>query len=537
MSDSARPSVLSGPTGPVLGRALTILLATLALTSVAFLNGFPLVDSDSGRYINSSFTYAVPPDRPVFYSLFMRLSRWIAPSLWATVLVQSLLTAVVIDAFLRARAATRPTAVWTLAVVLALTLASSVAWFTGLLMSDLFFGLMFLAVVTLVVNSHPGWRAALLLGVIAFAATVHNAALVTLPLFLVAVGGLAWGLPNAWRGYGAAWAALAVGVIAVPLVNASLGAESRLPPSGPVFLLSRWIGDGEVPRMLDDRCAIADYALCPYRDQLHRLTSNRFLWSSESPLDAIGGFQHGAGAAWPMLRDTLRYRPLDVFGHTLVNTGKQLLVFRTGWNAAACDESKAVVAVIRARFPAAYGDWQHSLQQQSRLQGIAWALNWVHVPVAAAGIVLLLAVALPGGAPGSPAVAPTSRFLARATLAFVLDERRDLRRPGGDRRPLRRARDVAGSAGGPRDPALRVDPRARPSPRLPRDSPLGKLYTSQLTRPFSGSGSVSVSLSLSELRRDIARHSVKMSIAIAIPTPIPIGLQSYLCRASPAPSW
>ena len=99
----------------------------------------------------------------------MHLSRWIAPSLWATVLAQSLLTAVVIDAFLRARAATRPTAVWTLAAVLALTLASSVAWFTGLLMSDVFFGLMFLAVVTLVVDPHPGWRAALLLAVIAFA--------------------------------------------------------------------------------------------------------------------------------------------------------------------------------------------------------------------------------------------------------------------------------------------------------------------------------------------------------------------------------
>ena len=53
MSDSARPSVLSGPTGLVLSRALTILLATLALMSVAILNGFPLVESDSGRYIEA----------------------------------------------------------------------------------------------------------------------------------------------------------------------------------------------------------------------------------------------------------------------------------------------------------------------------------------------------------------------------------------------------------------------------------------------------------------------------------------------------
>lgn len=403
-----------------LGRVVALLLATLALMSVAILNGFPLVESDTGRYIDSSFTYAVVPDRPVFYSLFLSVSRVIAPSLWATVLLQSLLTAAVIDAFLRARAASRPTAAWTLAVVVALTLTSCVAWFSGLLMADLFFGLMFLAVVTLLIDPGPGWRAVWLLGVIAFAATAHNAGAVILAPFLVVVGGLAWRLPNVWRAYGAAWAALAVAMIAVPLVNAGLGAESRLPASGPVFILARWIGDGEVPRLLDDRCAIADYALCPYRDLVRGRTSDDFLWSPESPLDAIGGFRHGANAAWPMLSDTLRYRPLDVVSHTLVNTGTQLLTFRTGRSAVPMKEPKAVVGIIGARFPAAYDDWQRSLQQQSRLREIALALNWVHAPVAAAGVLLLLAFALPGGVRWAPAAAPTSRFLARATLAFML---------------------------------------------------------------------------------------------------------------------
>ena len=43
------------------GHPAAVLLATLALMSVAILNGFPLVDSDSGRYILSSFTYEATP--------------------------------------------------------------------------------------------------------------------------------------------------------------------------------------------------------------------------------------------------------------------------------------------------------------------------------------------------------------------------------------------------------------------------------------------------------------------------------------------
>lgn len=209
-------------------------------------------------------------------------------------------------------------------------------------------------------------------------------------------------------------------MIAIPLVNASLGAGFRVSRSAHVFLMSRWVGDGAVSKMLDDRCAVADYALCPYRGQLRGLTSGQFLWSPDSPLVAIGGWKDSEAAAWPILRDTLRYRPLAVLGNTLVNVGKQLLVFRTGWNAVAYGEEVAVARAIRRHFPQAYDDWQRSLQQQSRLHAIASAINWVHYPVAAAGLALLLAIALPAGTRWSPAVATTSRFLARAVLLFVL---------------------------------------------------------------------------------------------------------------------
>jgi hypothetical protein len=396
-------------------------LATLMLLSVALVNGFPLVDFDTSRYIDSAFSYVVPPDRPVFYSLFLRLSWLFKPSLWATVLLQSLLTALVIRAFLRARGGVLARAGWTVAVVAFLTLFTNVAWYTGYVMADLFTGLMFLSLVTLLADPRPGWRTAPLLAVMAAAAAVHNSNPFILVLLLLAAGVFGRVLsPAPRRAYGAAWATLAVALLVIATVNARLGGGLHVSRNGHMFLLARWIGDGSVPRMLDERCAIADYALCPHREALRGMRSSTFLWTPGSPKHAIDAADHSAAVTWPMLRDTLRYRPLDVIGHTLANVGLQLLAFRTGWNIRAFDDMAVISGAMRDRFPEVHDDWQRSLQQQGRLRTITRAINWLHYPVAGAAMLLLLAVSLPAGWPGSLAAAPVSRLLARMALAFIV---------------------------------------------------------------------------------------------------------------------
>ena len=46
--------------------------AALLLLSVPVLNGYPLVYSDTGTYLRTAFEGYVPPDRPVWYGLFLR---------------------------------------------------------------------------------------------------------------------------------------------------------------------------------------------------------------------------------------------------------------------------------------------------------------------------------------------------------------------------------------------------------------------------------------------------------------------------------
>jgi len=66
----------------------------------SFYNGYPVILSDSGTYINSGFELTVSWDRPIAYSLFIVLSSF-KISLWLTIFFQCLITAFIIDEFLK----------------------------------------------------------------------------------------------------------------------------------------------------------------------------------------------------------------------------------------------------------------------------------------------------------------------------------------------------------------------------------------------------------------------------------------------------
>jgi len=205
------------------------------------------------------------------------------------------------------------------------------------------------------------------------------------------------------------------------VVNTALTGRFHISPqASPVFVLARWIDFGAVPALLEERCAVEPYALCPHRAQLRHATSPWFLFAADSPLQAIGGLEHSRAAVWPMLRDTLRFQLAQVVWGTLKRFGAQLLVFRTGVMHVAYDESTSVTKAIRMHYPQEYERWQGSLQQHALLADVGRGFSWVHVPVALAGLVFLCVVALPAHLGWASTVAPTSRFLARAVLSFVL---------------------------------------------------------------------------------------------------------------------
>ena len=80
---------------------LTITSGALLLLFSAYINGFPIVYSDTSTYLASGFELEAPFDRPIMYGLLLRLSSLNGISLWFTIFSQGLIVSILIYKLLR----------------------------------------------------------------------------------------------------------------------------------------------------------------------------------------------------------------------------------------------------------------------------------------------------------------------------------------------------------------------------------------------------------------------------------------------------
>jgi len=89
----------------ILGTALPLACAALALCGPALWNRYPLVYNDTGAYLRAGLDLKVPGDRSIHYGLFLRAVA-LTGTLWPAVLIQGLCVAgLVLIAFRRTTAA------------------------------------------------------------------------------------------------------------------------------------------------------------------------------------------------------------------------------------------------------------------------------------------------------------------------------------------------------------------------------------------------------------------------------------------------
>jgi hypothetical protein len=70
-----------------------MMFAAAMLSWVALWNGYPLVFSDSQRYLNGGILRYLPSEAPIFYGVFLIPLHLDGLSLWPVVAAQSLLLA------------------------------------------------------------------------------------------------------------------------------------------------------------------------------------------------------------------------------------------------------------------------------------------------------------------------------------------------------------------------------------------------------------------------------------------------------------
>jgi len=384
-----------GGRGRAIAAALTIIGVTLALLLPALFNGYPILFSDTADYLLRSQTLLPSPIRAPGYALWIRLTSGGA-TLWLPVVAQSLFLAALIWRTLRLFG--RPTARQTLGAALALTIGSSAGWVSSKAMPDLFVAMVILGLYLAAAHWERlgiGGRA-LAAGAVLVGGTMHLTNILVGGAALVALLALEKG-GDRGRPIRRAWVRAAL----LLLVSAALtrGFEYARRDSaqsgwnGSMFVLSHLVETGLAQRLLEDRCSVEQFALCPVRDTLTRPV-DLFVWRpKESPRYLV---LHDDPALIReetnhILGGIVRHYPLALAGSIAAYTGRQLVAFRVNDEIWRHRHRTEVQRVIIDMYPGDLPAQERARQQENTLR-LPWTsmLHLIVFLAAAASSIIML---------------------------------------------------------------------------------------------------------------------------------------------------
>ena len=301
-----------------LSTALVLLVGCLVVISAALYNGFPLVTSDSGTYINSAIEYTVPADRPIMYGLFIRATG-LKFSLWLVVFVQGLLLTWLLLRYVAVFAPRLRSSFGRLAMVAFTVWLTGLSWYSSQLMPDIFtaIGLLCLGLLLLGHFRSRGEQVGLL-ALLLLASIMHNSHLLINTLVVLGFGAVAF-----WKrlfsravvqraNWLMATAVVLSSWVVLPAVQAGFGGGFTISRTSPAFLMARLCEMGVLEKYLTHNCGPeTNYKLCAFRDKLPN-DAISFMWDGNSPYNQTGGLDANEGEYKQIIRDiatTPRYYP------------------------------------------------------------------------------------------------------------------------------------------------------------------------------------------------------------------------------------
>jgi hypothetical protein len=345
---------------------LMLLLITFLFCGVAIYNGYPLVYPDTGGYIGLNDNLL----RSFFYNLFLAPALW-AHTLWLVVVLQSLIAAHLLRLVLRVVfGLTSLLAV--LGVTVPLCLLSTIPWFTGFIMPDIFTGVLILALFLLVFcpSQLGAGEKTYLIALVVVAVTVHFSHIpLALGLLLVALilkvtmrKTNFLPSPSLWRG------TIAVAVALMLLVANGYRSYGILTisPSGYAFLLARLVADGPAVQYLRAHCPEENYALCAYLDQMPT-DSDAFLWPADSPFRKVGWVSGYRQEGQKIVIETVLHYPAQIGRLVLSNTFRQIPMINNWYGIVPYIDTSDPTDSIKAYFPGDFGAYASSRQNQNTL--------------------------------------------------------------------------------------------------------------------------------------------------------------------------
>ncbi len=372
---------------------LAVLAGAPVLVWPAFLNGYPLVFSDSGAFLHQTLGPLFIWDKPHVYGPLLHLFHW-RVSLWGSVLAQGAMLSWLLWLLQRAVRGGAGAAMH-LAVCLGTAALTTAPFTIALIMPDVFAPVVLVSLLLLGFArdklSSPEVAALTCLAALGAAAHLSH-----LP---VAAAAVVFVLLVRRRLMPVLRTAAPVGLAVLILLGTNLAGHGRatLSPHGATFLLARLQADGPAAAVIRARCPAAGWYLCAFTDRLP-MDSDDFLWLPDSPMNrAPDGTQRFLGGALlsaearEIVAETLRTHPLEVAAAMLRNGVAQLFKATAGDTLTGDHLQTALRPRIAEGFPPReLAAFEAGLQWQGRLEGAATPFLLPHAPVLVLGAGLAL---------------------------------------------------------------------------------------------------------------------------------------------------
>ena len=372
-----------------MSRLLTFAIAVYVMLWLAIMNGYPIFFDDTGEYLIDSFGMIQSPYRSIIYPVFIRLSSW-QGSLWLVVIAQCAITIYLLqcvyDYIVNRQLRPRSERVYFLTLIVFLAFATSLPWYVGQLMPDVFSGLAFLSVFLLLYNPGLSIERKITLSILlAICVGCHLSNILGIGAVIVAVG-LIRMMSVARRFWPTQTVKGAAGFVLLPIIlivftvcfsNYRSGFGFKLSAGSPVFMFNRLLESGLAEKYLESECQVEQLTPCKY---LHNLPKSDFFWGSSPLLKEMGGWLGARQEAGKIATGTIRKYPLQFAADCVKQTARQFVLFKPD------DEnyplrSGFAVEEFSKLYPADVPRFQLTKQWSGRLSWVAKKLYHVYQAV------------------------------------------------------------------------------------------------------------------------------------------------------------
>lgn len=373
-----------------------LVLASLIYSSICFYNGYPLLTSDSGDYID-----LVKGANGVFFSrleayyFFVSIAS-LKSSLYFVVIIQGLILSYMLDVLIRIILGDKTSYPLRISIHIFMAAFTGVSWYSSQIMTDIFTPIGVIAIMILVLKPNLKRYSKIFIYIlILFSMITHKSNLLLFSFLIVCLILIITFLKN-YRKYFFSLTKISILITfillawaGVPLVKKVIYGKYKMHSKAHVFYSARMLETGLLGKVLEEECENSDNLLCDYKDSMPYKRSV-YLWSPKSPIKKLNAWEENEYCFNQVIKNSI-VKPKFLIAHigwsfqgfisqlVTVNVGRLLWNQSNNWE---------VTSAIKKKFKHEYNAFRNAKQNNGSLSFKFYNKNRFYVLIISLVVVL-----------------------------------------------------------------------------------------------------------------------------------------------------